>query len=56
MDGYYTDFGYVGFIRDEKMIFSTEAEYEEYFENLKEDDGNVRVKRFDGVTSDTLSI
>lgn len=56
MYGYYTDFGYVGFIRDEKISFSTEAEYEEYFENLKEDDKNVRVKRFDGITSDSLSI
>lgn len=56
MDGYYTDFGYVGFIGEKKMIFSTEAEYEEYFENLKEDDKNVRVERFNGVTSDTLSI
>lgn len=38
------------------MIFSTEAEYEEYFENLKEDDKNVRVKRLDGFTSEALSI
>lgn len=56
MGGYYTDFGYVGFIGEEKMIFSTETEYEEYFENLKEDDKNVRVERFNGITSDTLSI
>ena len=37
MKGYYTSYGYVGFIGEEKMLFSTEAEYEEYYNNLKED-------------------
>lgn len=37
MNGYYTAYGYIGFIDGERMLFATEDEYEEYFNNLKED-------------------
>lgn len=30
MDGYYTPYGYVGFVNGEEMIFATEEEYLEY--------------------------
>ena len=32
MNGYFTDFGYMGLVNGEWMLFSTEAEYYEYLE------------------------
>lgn len=34
MSGYYTDYGYMGYVGGEWMLFATEDEYYEY---LKED-------------------
>ena len=33
MKGYYTSFGYMGFVGGKYMLFSSEKDYEEYFEN-----------------------
>lgn len=38
MNGYYTQYGYVGFIGEKTMLFATEADYEEYYNSLKEND------------------
>ncbi|MDO5397815.1 MAG: hypothetical protein Q4G33_07775 [bacterium] len=38
MSGYYTEYGYVGLIGEEKILFATEADYEEYWNNLKENE------------------
>lgn len=32
MNGYFTDFGYMGLVNGEWMLFATEAEYYEYLE------------------------
>lgn len=32
MNGYHTDFGYMGLVNGEWMLFATEAEYYEYLE------------------------
>lgn len=32
MDGYYTSYGYVGYVNGEPMLFATEDEYLEYIE------------------------
>lgn len=35
MQGYYTHYGYMGFVRGERMLFATEDEYIEYLEELE---------------------
>ena len=30
MDGYYTDYGFMGFVHGEYMLFATDTEYLEY--------------------------
>ena len=36
MYGYYTPYGYVGFVDGEPMIFATEDEYLEYLKEIEE--------------------
>lgn len=35
MWGYYTSYGYIGFVNGRKMLFATEKEYYEYMEEQK---------------------
>lgn len=34
--GYFTQIGYIGYVKDRMMFFATEDEYLEYIENLNE--------------------
>lgn len=35
MYGYYTSYGYIGFVDGRKILFATEEEYYEYMEETK---------------------
>lgn len=37
MEGYYTQYGYMGWVGDRYILFSTEEEYYEYVKECKND-------------------
>lgn len=36
MGGYFTSYGYIGFVNGRKMLFANESEYLEYLEELSD--------------------